>query len=41
MARFDANAISKLDWTIAGGRFEQLLEPDDAGLTERVRSTHV
>jgi hypothetical protein len=41
MAKFDANAISNLDWKITGGRFEQEFEPAAAGLAECVRSTDV
>jgi hypothetical protein len=37
MAKFDANAISKPDWGIIGGR----LELHDTSLAERVRTTHV
>jgi hypothetical protein len=41
MAKFDAKAISKPDWRIIGGRFEQLLELHDTSLAECARSTHV
>jgi hypothetical protein len=41
MAKFDANVISKPDWGIIGGRFEQRLDPHDTSLAEPARSTNV
>jgi hypothetical protein len=41
MAKFDAKTISKPDWGIIGGRFEQQLESYKSGLAECARSSHV